>query len=206
MFRRCNLILYSMLMMIIFVVQLAGIFAAMELRSIITRNEYQNQNVNAYLNDYKANSATRARWDALQKEFNCCGGVGFNDGYTAWRNADIGLDNAVPDSCCLRREQQPERNCGSERLSESGVTVDQHIHTHGCLTVMHPKLEGQVVPILLGYAGVGTLLALLQLLCVVFAFSYSSSIARYRKHDDAKSFRSNGAPTPHHPSVPSTPR
>ena len=105
----------------------------------------------------------------------------------------------MPDSCCL--DITP--GCGKGKLRDASLTLDQHIHMHGCVTIMKRKLEEQVVPVLLGFAGVGVVLALVQLLAVVFAFSDSSSIARYRKQDDTRSFRSAGAP---HPSVPSTPR
>jgi hypothetical protein len=60
-----------------------------------------------------------------------------------------------------------------------------------CLTIIEEKLVGQVVPVLLGYAGVGTCLALIQLLTIVFACSYSSQISRSKNveviYEDARS-------------------
>lgn len=135
-----------------------------------------------------------------------------------WRNADIGIKrNSVPDSCCHR----PTEGCGANAFAERDDILAQKIYTHGCLTVMGDKLEGQVVPVLLGYAAVGTLLALVQLLCVVFACAYASAISRDEQEglmleDEARSYRSSGynglAVTPAsagaggHGSMPGTPR
>jgi len=94
-----------------------------------------------------------------------------------WRNSDIGSkNNAVPDSCCL----EPQEKCGHGIFDsdQSYVTITHKIYTHGCLNIIESKLEGQVEPILLGYAGVGTVLALIQLLTIVFACSYSAQISR----------------------------
>ena len=151
----------------------------------------------ADLENYKSSSATRAKWDSLHREFSCCGGLNFADGYKIWRNADIGLQsNSVPDSCCLR----PSEGCGRNVFrEETDLTVNRIIFTHGCVTIMEPKLNGQVVPVLLGYAGVGTVLALVQLLAVVFACAYSAAISRYEQQKDEQSQRTAV-------SAPSTPR
>ena len=93
------------------------------------------------MSNYKTSASTRAKWDRLHREFGCCGGLNFNDGYKIWRNADVGLkDNGVPDSCCLRETP----GCGRNKFREADVTMDIYIYTHGCITVMTPKLEGQV--------------------------------------------------------------
>lgn len=78
---RCHLYLYAGLMVLFFVLQLAAIFAAMELRGVINRAEYVSIDILADLADYEADYATRAKWDALQREFHCCGGINFNDGF-----------------------------------------------------------------------------------------------------------------------------
>lgn len=183
---RCHLILYSFLMALLFVFQLAGIFAAVELRSTINNNEYAAADALPSLEHYTADPAQRARWDALQSEFKCCGALNFNDGYRIWRNADIGREtNGVPDSCCLR----PSEGCGERVFAKQEATLDRVIHMHGCLTLLQDKLTQQVVPVLLGYAGVGVCLALLQLLAVVFACSYSAQISRRRQRQDSEDER-----------------
>ena len=199
--KRWQLFLYSALVACLFIVQLGGIFAAMELRGVISRGEFVGSDVLSDLDDYKANPATRAKWDALHREFGCCGGLNFNDGYKIWRNADIGRDdNSIPDSCCLR----PRNGCGKDLfLKHQEASVPHLIHTHGCVTVVEERLSTQIVPILLAYAGVGVLLALFQLLAVVFACSWASAISRASADHETKSLRSTyQAPS----SIPSTPR
>ena len=168
----------------LFVVQLAGIFFAMELRAVINAGEYSGVDILSDLEYYNESPSTRSKWDALQREFKCCGGVNFNDGYKIWRNSDVGLtSNGVPDSCCLR----PDPGCGRNIFAEQDSALNRLIHTHGCLTILSDKLLEQVVPVLVGYAGVGVVLALIQLLAVVFACSFSAQISREMYQDDARS-------------------
>ena len=164
-------------MVVLFLLQLGGIFASMELRAVINRGEFTGVDVLADLEDYKANPDTRSKWDKIHREFNCCGGLTFNDGYKVgvifdhrsvdkaykanyckyyetsafdtclrlvfqiWRNADIGSQtNSVPDSCCLRVTE----GCGQHIFREQDITMHRIIHTHGCITVMEPKLRDQV--------------------------------------------------------------
>jgi len=175
------LVLFAFAMIVVFVTQLAGIFTAMELRGVINHGDQLSSNVVNEVNDYGENPSTRHRWDTLQKEFHCCGGVNFNTGYTAYRLSDIGRKhNAVPDSCC----HKPDEKCGHDIFEMNTNDITQKIYTHGCLDVIKSKLEGQVVPMLEGYAAVGTVLALIQLLTIVFACSYSAQISRRSKMDE----------------------
>lgn len=176
------LVLFSIAMIVIFVTQLVGVFTAMELRGVINSGEqFSGANVVTDVADYGENPYTRSKWDTLQKEFHCCGGVNFNTGYMTWRTSDIGSkNNAVPDSCCL----EPQEKCGHGIFDQSFETITHKIYTHGCLNIIESKLEGQVVPVLLGYAGVGTVLALIQLLTIVFACSYSAQISRRNNVDE----------------------
>ena len=48
-FSRCHLIIYSSLMVILFLLQLCGIFASMELRAVINRGEFTGVDVLADL-------------------------------------------------------------------------------------------------------------------------------------------------------------
>lgn len=92
------------------------------------------------------------------------------------------------------------QGCGTGLLTRQDIYLTQTIHTHGCLTVMEEKLSNQVVPILLGYAGCGTILALLQLLAIVFACAYSAALSRKaKKEEDLRSMYQSS-------SIPSTPR
>ena len=53
----------------------------MELRGIINNDEFSGVDVLKDLADYDANPATKAKWDAMHRQFGCCGGLNFNDGY-----------------------------------------------------------------------------------------------------------------------------
>ncbi len=93
----------------------------------------------------------------------------------------------MPDSCCKTYHE----GCGHNVLAVPEHTRQTKLFSHGCLEVMGDKITGQVVPILLGYAGVGTLLALIQLITIVFACSYSAQITRKANieaiYEDARS-------------------
>jgi hypothetical protein len=83
---RLHLILFSVLMIAIFVTQLVGVFAAIELRAVINSGEaISGVNIIDDLEDYAANPATQYKWDTLQREFHCCGGINFNNGYKVSR-------------------------------------------------------------------------------------------------------------------------
>jgi len=193
------MLVFGVLASVVFLAQVASIFTAMELRGIITRRDYDYVDALASVSNYKSDPSVRRRWDTLQTEFTCCGVHAFNEGYKTWRNVDVGIDgDSVPDSCCL----QPEEGCGRGRFRESEVTVDLYIHTHGCLAVLESKLQNGVVPVLLGYSGVGVLLALAEMLSAVLAFVYAGHLSRAAKEKAmGGDFRQAG-----HVSVPSTPR
>jgi hypothetical protein len=212
---RPSLIVFSALMVVLFLTQLYGVFAAMELRAGINSGvDIEGADVGEDLKDYQTNAATMHRWDTLQREFHCCGGLQFNTGFKDWRNSDIGIDSdSVPDTCC----HEPLLNCGRGVLAQHSEVVNNNIYRDGCLTVIKDKLIVQVEPVLLGYAVVGTCLALLQLLAVVFACAYSAQISRRKnadlQYDDGTLNRSTlrssstyRAEAHSSPSTPMTPR
>jgi len=192
------MIILGLLMSALFLAQTGSVFSAMELRGVVARRDYEYVDAISYVENYKSDYSARRRWDALQTEFSCCGVLSFNEGYKIWRNADIGLqDNSVPDSCCLT----PSEGCGRNVFRESEATIYRDIHTHGCLAVLGPKLHHHVVPVLLGYSGVGALLAVAQMLAAVFAFVHAAQLARREKE------KAMGGEFRHaaHISVPSSP-
>jgi hypothetical protein len=198
-FFRAHVIVFGILASIVFLAQVASIFTTMELRGVITRRDYEYVDSLAVVSDYKTDPSVRRRWDTLQTEFSCCGVLNHNEGYKAWRNVDLGgADDSVPDSCCL----MPTPNCGRGRFRESEVTMDLYIHTHGCLAIMDRRLQDRVVPALLGYSGVGVLLALAHMLSAVLAFVYAGQLSRAAKE------KAMGGEFRHasHVSVPSTPK
>lgn len=83
---RCHLNLFGCLMILLFCITVVGVFAAFELRNVINRDEFSGVNVLKDLADYDSNRATKAKWDTMQRDFHCCGGLNFNDGYKVRNN------------------------------------------------------------------------------------------------------------------------
>ena len=103
----------------------------------------------------------KAKWDALQSGLHCCGGStsgSFQVGYNDW----IGKlnDGAVPDSCC----HEVEEGCGNGIFQDSNESIRSKIFVHGCLAILRPMLEKDVVPMMIVYACIGVLLAILELI------------------------------------------
>ncbi|QQP41987.1 Tetraspanin, partial [Caligus rogercresseyi] len=85
--------------------------------------------------------------------------------------------NSVPDSCC----HIVIEGCGHDILLNH-ESASQDIFVHGCLTVLREKLINEVVPICLGYTGIGTIIALIQIIIAVLAFSRNANIQRKKKY------------------------
>lgn len=52
--------------------------------------------------------------------------------------------NSVPDSCCLARAGEATDGCGERAIAEHARAPHLHIHTHGCVTLVGPRLEDEV--------------------------------------------------------------
>ena len=91
------LVLFSIAMIVVFVTQLVGVFTAMELRGVINSGEqFSGANVVTDVADYGENPSTRSKWDTLQKEFHCCGGVNFNTGYMVSQSVGFMISCLLP--------------------------------------------------------------------------------------------------------------
>merc|ERR1711971_776463 len=147
---------------------------------------------------YKDDSTVKSNWDEMQRDLHCCGGQGKADGYTKWYTIE-GLD--VPDSCChasLRVE-----GCGeSIKTLNSHRDISAKIYVIGCMEIIRDKLEGDVVPMMVVYACVGVLLAIIELICVVLACAYIAQINRRTSNTSAGLWRyadaNNAPPIPSH--------
>ena len=118
-----------------------------------------------------------ANWDALHTSLSCCGGggkppYGHGGGYNDWRNVLAGND--LPDSCCLEYAE----GCGKDGFNGGVDKIRNDFFVHGCLSLLFPKLENEVKPIMIVYAVVGIILAFLELIAVVLACAFVAQIKR----------------------------
>jgi hypothetical protein len=60
--------------------------------------------------------------------------------------------------------------------------IINRIFVNGCLTLLQYQLETDVVPMMVGYAVVGVILALVELITVVLASAYVAQITRCQCH------------------------
>jgi hypothetical protein len=68
--------------------------------------------------------------------------------------------------------------CGRYIFKDSNEQILNKIFVHGCLTVLQDQLENDVVPMMVGYAVVGVILALVELITIVLASAYVAQITR----------------------------
>jgi len=182
---RVLLLIYSIVLGLAFVLQLASIFTSMELR-----NELQLKlmfvkrppEVLEEMQNYWTDPDVKFKWDTLQRDFQCCGAWNLRTGYQDWQTVlnkydrnDYQQGTKLPDSCCV----EESKGCGQ---FEEDFTRDQlafeRINVHGCFFIMKERLHRDIVPVLLNYIICAVVLALLTILTVVLAAAYVAAITR----------------------------
>merc|ERR1719251_713822 len=127
---------------------------------------------------YGQDDTVTYNWDWMQRDLRCCGGINYDNGFTDW---DSILGGSVPDSCC----HQVSEHCGNQIISRSqsnsNVFLDLNIWKDGCIEILMVKMRNDVVPMLMVYAGVGVILAIVELITVVLACAYVAQISRRDK-------------------------
>jgi len=176
----CLLLTYSIFVVIDFLILLTGIISSVRLLFDIQVG-FLNADVMPELSSYETDSWVRYKWDTIQREFTCCGGYGYAQGYTDWKHTSMGgARNSVPDSCCLFESP----GCGSDLFAVNDLRVIiGKINVHGCLTVMQRRLETHVTVILIVFAAIGGILAVIELLGVVLSCCLASSFSRDDEYD-----------------------
>jgi len=184
------LIIYSILLGLVFILQLASIFTSLELRNQMVARVLNAVPTDVFqeLERYWIDPDVKFKWDTIQRDFQCCGVLQHNTGYKDWQrwgsaalvgSAASRSRQGVPDSCCLVETE----NCGLG--DEEGIFNDIYagytIYTHGCMTILENRLERDIQPVLLAYIGCAVVLALLQILSVVLSASFVASINRKSK-------------------------
>jgi len=185
---RPMLIIYSVLMAFVVVLQLASIFVSMELRQQLKQKtmfhtvpEYNA--INDEMRNYWVDEDVKFKWDTLQRDFQCCGALHLQTGYTDWNfgravHGERRQTRGVPDSCCLK--EQP--GCG-DNIFDSIVPWER-IYTHGCFGILEERLLRDISPILLSYIVGCVVLALLTIVSLVLAAAFAASINRKKHRED----------------------
>lgn len=174
------LAVFAVLMVIGFLAQLASIFTAIEVRTAIVLSDYGGVNYIETLQKYGVDATVTADWDKLQTEQRCCGGLNELSGYEDYRNTPIGANNSVPDSCCFLVTER----CGQGIFQRPKDSIRNSIWTTGCITALKYRLENEVARIMVVYAGVSVLIALVELIAVVLTSAYIAQISRRRTREE----------------------
>jgi len=181
---RCLVGLVAVFLSFAFLGQIFSVFTAMELRNIIN-NEIIDPG--AVLNDMKnygqyGHEDVTAKWDEMQRELRCCGGVDYDIGYQRWRSTPYGMTdkNRVPDSCC----HEETEDCGEDKNIQRPNLHSLGIYKDGCIAIIKSKLKNEVEPLMIVYACVGVAIAIVEMITVVLACAYVAQISRRRRRDE----------------------
>ena len=79
---------YAVVLFLALAMSMATTVAAFILRDSIAHRFYKT-NIKSELASYATRPAIRARWDALQTEYSCCGGFNQGTGYTDWEGLEV---------------------------------------------------------------------------------------------------------------------
>lgn len=117
---RCALLLYTFMLLLIFLMEaVAGVMAYIYEEQV--SHELQANLNETFLENYGFDDYRTEAIDAMQREFQCCGGVYYNDWqYSGWvkenilqskRSSNPEPVNMVPESCCITKTP----NCATSR-------------------------------------------------------------------------------------------
>jgi len=172
--------LIAVFLSIAFLGQIFSIYTAFELRYKINAEVIPEGDALRNMRSYLTDDSVKYNWDWMQRDLRCCGSVNYESGFQSW---DTILSGSVPDSCCRKETEF----CGKDKISSftsQRAFIDLGIWKDGCLDILQLKISNEVVPMLLVYAGVGALLAIVELITVVLACAYVAQIGRRIRRDE----------------------
>ncbi|CAB0037634.1 unnamed protein product [Trichogramma brassicae] len=153
----CMIITFSVLLILIFVLELgAGISGYMMRGKVSSMLE---KCMNDTLVAYNSREDYRTSWDIMQHDLQCCG----VDRPSDWERAGF-TGNTLPQSCCTEM-QGIDPTCDMNDIKSN---------TEGCKQQLQRKIEEN--GLILGGVGIGV--ALIQLIGVLFACCLARSIRR----------------------------
>ena len=157
------LVLFAILLIFAFILQIVAIFVFLEVKSFIDQrlednnlNDFEKSLFDLYgMNDYATTS-----WDVIQEKYKCCGASGPGAAYRNWyQNQEVG-DLNVPDSCCVTKTP----NCGMHIGHKE--EVKGLIFTSSCDQMLQSDMENEVVPMIYVYCAMGVLLLLTEIILI----------------------------------------
>nr|AJF38198.1 cd63 [Locusta migratoria] len=147
----CMVVTFSVLLLIIFAMELGGGIAGYVLKEVL-KDDVDNQ-LNSTLSKYGSNEDITKSWDIMQTDLHCCGINGPDD----WIKAGM----KIPASCCSSGNHVNEV-CGSPPF------------TNGCVESLENFITHRAV--VLGGVGIG--IAFVQLVGVILACCLAKSIRK----------------------------
>jgi len=102
----CLLLTFSVLLGIVFIVEIGAAITAHMMRAEV--EELIRDTMMKSVQLYPKGKAVKEAWDGCQQNLQCCGAVNFTD----WADSSGGaqLNNSVPDSCCIKWKAECGRN------------------------------------------------------------------------------------------------
>ncbi|XP_049807583.1 23 kDa integral membrane protein-like isoform X1 [Schistocerca serialis cubense] len=146
----CMVVTFSVLLLIIFAMELGGGIAGYVLKDVL-KDDLDTQ-LNSTLYKYESNEDIKKAWDIMQTDLNCCGINGPDD----WNKAGL----KVPASCCPSYDLN--EMCASKQYDK------------GCMDALEKLISHHAV--VLGGVGIG--IAFVQLVGVILACCLAKSIRK----------------------------
>lgn len=154
----CMILTFSILLLLVFILELSGGIAGYVLRD--RARDFLSDRLNDSLHTYNESRETQELWYMMQTSMECCG----NKNYTDWK--DVFHNDSLPLSCCTRSHT-------AVGLDICNTTSDMHLK--GCLEQFGTFVMNHAA--ILGGVGVG--IAFIQLLGVILACLLARHITNY---------------------------
>jgi len=172
------LVTFAVVLVIVFLAQLGSIFTAFELRTQIDQgvvNSVANDRARDELRDKYGNDSTVTnKWDELQKDIHCCGYDNWDNYRDNVKEEYLKDNRMVPDSCCVKYDEGCAKNTNRKNEAE----LAELINLNGCVELMELKMTGEVKVMMIIYAIIGVILALIELISVVLTSAFVAQITR----------------------------
>ncbi|KAK7864770.1 hypothetical protein R5R35_012266 [Gryllus longicercus] len=156
----CMTITFSVLLVLIFILELAAGIAGYVLRN--RAEDVLQTHLMETMNQYVENTEYTTLWDGMQREFECCGVKNASDWNVVFHN------ESLPTSCCFGLP-------GSVGGMNCTSTDVNNVHSEGCLVKMGEFITNNAVAL----GGVGIGIAVVQFLGIVLACCLARSIRQH---------------------------